>query len=43
MAINLLLLHQTPGVALLVSAIFLAMLIHDLTSSAYYAYGSRRG
>lgn len=43
MAINLLLLHQTPGVALLVSAIFLGMLIHDLTSSVYYAYGSRRG
>ncbi|MDF1555654.1 MAG: hypothetical protein P1P84_21455 [Deferrisomatales bacterium] len=44
MAINLLLLHQTTqGVSLLVSAIFLAMIIHDLTSSAYYAYGSRRG
>jgi Kef-type K+ transport system membrane component KefB len=43
MAINLLLLHQTPGVALLVSAIFFGMIIHDLTSSAYYAYGCRRG
>lgn len=43
MAVNLLLLHQTQGVALLVSAIFLAMLIHDFTSSAYYAHVCRRG
>ena len=40
---NLLLLHQTPGIGLLVSAVFLAMIIHDLTSSGYYAYGCRRG
>ena len=43
MAINLLLLHQGTAVSLLVSAVFLAMVIHDVTSSFYYAYGYRRG
>lgn len=42
MAVNLMLLYQTPHTALLVSAIFLAMVINDITSSAYYAYACRR-